>query len=454
VAAVGIALLGQRAQSLRPELSPPAFRADVLVAGGSPAGIAAAIAASRQGMVVVLVEPRPFLGTVWTGAMLNVLDLNRMTDGRPLNGGIFMELYREIGGVTFDPRRAREALRARIRAQPGITLLLGTEIVGPIVEAGHVIGATVKLPDRSRTTVHASITVDATDDGDIAAAAGVPFTIGRQSLGHDHRSMPATLVFRVDGVDWPIVMAYAYAHRRERQPSGVLRGHIWGFRGLMHDYRSADARLSAQDLNIGRLLDGTALINALQVHEVDATSRAGRLDAYARAKGEVPDLVDYLRTHIPGFSRVRLVEVASELYIRESRHLRGMYTLTAADIGARTRFWDRVAAASYPIDVHPYVPGERYQYRAVRSPYTIPLRSLVPVPVDGMFVASRAFSATYEAAASARVVPTTIVMGEGVGVAAAVSVSARVTPHELAGRRELVREVQRRLLLAGAVLDF
>jgi hypothetical protein len=454
ILALGAGLLSLRVQALRPELRPPAFRADVVVAGGSPAGVAAALAAARQGMVVVLVEPRPFLGTVWTGAMLNVLDMNRLPDGRSLNGSIFKELYREIGGVTFDPRRAREALLEKLRAQPGITLLLGTHVVAPVVEIGRIIGALVKLPDGSQTMVNATITIDATDDGDVAAAAGVPFTTGRETLGLDRRAMPATLVFRVDGVDWPVVIAYAYAHRRDRQPSGVLRGYIWGFRRLMHEYRASDGRLSAHDLNIGRLLDGSALVNSLQVHDVDATVRFERRDAYARAKREVPNLIDYLRTNIPGFSRVRLVEVASELYVRESRHLEGLYTLTTHDISARTRFWDRVGAASYPIDLHQYLPGERYQYRPVRSPYTLPLRALIAARVDGLFVSSRAFSATFEAAASARVVPTTIIMGEGVGVAAAVCVTARVTPHDLAQRRELVREVQRRLLLAGAVLDF
>jgi hypothetical protein len=440
---------------LPPALPPPGFRADVLVFGGSPAGVAAALAAARQGMVVVLVEPRPFLGTVLTGAMLNMVDLSRVPGGnRHLIRGIFLEVYHAMGGITFDPRQAREILLSKVEAEPGITLLLRTELVRPGVDGGAVRGARVRLPDGSEALINAVVTVDATDDGDLAASAGVPFTVGRETLRLDRRMMPATLMFRVDNLDWLRIAAYAVARRYERQPSGVHRGYVWGFRDLMRWYTPEDSRLSAHDLNIGRLPDGSALVNSLQIHDVDGTDRLSRIDAYRRAKREIPRLVAYLRENIPGFSRARLVEVAPELYIRETRHLEGLYMLTGRDIRERTRFWDRVAAASYPVDIHQYVPGERYQYRPQRFPYTIPLRSLIAARVDNLFVASRAFSATFEAAASARVIPTTMAMGEAAGVAAAVAVGHRVSPHQLIQRSELVHEAQWRLIQAGAVIDY
>jgi hypothetical protein len=255
-------------------------------------------------------------------------------------------------------------------------------------------------------------------------------------------------------VDWREITGYAYAHRHERQPSGEYRGYAWGFFPLMRDYKPSDPTLSTIDLNIGRLPNGSVMINALQIRNVDGTDRASRIGAYVRAKREVPHLVDYIREHVPGFSRARLVGVAPELYIRETRHFRGLYTLTVKDIEGRTHFWDRIGAASYPVDLHQYVRGERYGFRPVRAPYTIPLRSLVASRIDGLFLASRAFSATYQAAGSARIVPTTMAMGEGAGVATAVCVLRGVTPHALVQRRDLVQEVQRRLVRAGAVIDF
>jgi hypothetical protein len=453
--AAAFALLIIKPRGLRSDARPPAFKADVVVAGGSPAGVAAALAAARQGMVVVLVESRPFLGTVWTGAMLNMVDLSRRPDNRqPLIRGIFEEIYRHIGGITFDPRRLRAILLAKIEAEPGITLLLNTELLRPIMESGRVIGMDVRLPDGRSATIAATVVIDATDDGDLAAAAGVPFTSGRETSGIDRRTMPATLMFRLQGVEWSEIVRYAYAHRHLRQPSGAHLGYVWGFREVMRGYVSAEPGLSAHDLNVGRLPDETVLINSLQVHDVDGTDKASRLEAYQRARREVPNLVAYLREHAPGFAKVQLVEVAPELYIRETRHLAGLYTLTARDIGLQTRFWDRVAAASYPVDLHQYVKGEQYPYKPLRSPYTIPLRCLITAKIDGVFMASRAFSATYQAAGSARVIPTTMAMGEAVGVAAAVAVEYGLTPHRLAEDRPSIAEVQRRLVRAGALIDF
>ncbi|MDR7483540.1 MAG: FAD-dependent oxidoreductase [Armatimonadota bacterium] len=447
-------LVAVRPQALRPDLRPPVFPTDVLVVGGSPAGVAAALTAARQGRAVALVERRPYLGTVWTGAMLNMIDLSRKPDGDHLIKGIFLEVYEKIGGITFDPRHARRVLRELVEREPGITLFLRTDTLQPIREAGRVVGTVVRSWDGEMRTIRAAVVIDATDDGDVAAAAGVRFTYGRETSGLDRRAMPATLMFRVADVDWRAVVHFAWSHRRGRQPSGFFRGYAWGFRELMFDYQAADDRLSAHDLNLGRLPDSTVLINALQIHDVDGTDPASVRDGYERARREIPRLLDYLRAHVPGFERARLVEIAPELYIRETRHLAGLYTLTAEDIAASRVFWDRVATGSYPVDLHQYKKGEQYPFKPVRRMYTIPLRALVAAGADGLLVASRAFSATYQAAGSARVVPTTMAMGEAAGVAAAVAVEHGLTPRQLVEQPDLVREVQRRLVQAGAVIDF
>lgn len=448
------ALVALRPRFVRSDLRPASLQADVLVVGGSAAGVAAAVAAARNGMVVVLVEPRPFLGTVLTGAMLNMIDASRRSDGAPLIKGIYHELERQINGMAFDPMQVRETLRLMIEAEPGITLYLRTTLERPVLQGRRLLGAQVRLEDGHAIIIHAAATVDATDDADLAAASGVPYTLGRQTSGIDRRMMPATLMFRVAGLDWPVVTRYAWSRRRGKQPSGATGGYAWGFRDAMRNYEPADHRLSAHDLNIGRMPDGTAWVNSLQIHDVDGTDPAERRRAYEAAVRELPNLVAYIRANCPGFGNARLVEAAPELYIRETRHVRGLYVLTARDIARRARFWDRVAAASYPVDLHQYKKGERYPFTVARREYTIPLRSLIATEVDGLFVASRAFSATYQAAGSARVVPTTMAMGEAAGVAAAVAVARRATPHQLAERPDLVAEIQQRLIRAGALIDY
>jgi len=453
--AVAAAIVVLQPIFVRSDRLPSSLPVDVLITGGSAAGVAAALAAARQGMIVVLVEARPFLGTVMTGAMLNMVDLSRGNDGKHLIEGIFIEIYKEIGGITFDPLRVRGLLRAKVESEPRITLLLNTEVVKPLVEESRLLGAVVKTREGDLITIRAVVSIDATDDADLAAAAGVPYTYGRASSGVDSRSMPATLMFRVADLDWREVTRNAWTGRlRSDQPSGAYMGYAWGFNAWLRNYRPENPRLSVHDLNIGKLPDGSVWINALQIHDVDGTSRVSRLDGYDRASREIPRLVAFLRENVPGFVNARLVEVAPELYIRETRHLRGLYTLTANDIRTRTRFWDRIAAASYPVDLHQYKAGERYPYRPVRREYTIPLRSLITANIDGLFVASRAFSATYQAAGSARVIPTTMAMGEAAGIASAVAVQRGVSPHQLAERRDLVSEVQERLVRAGALIEY
>lgn len=426
----------------------PAEQADVLVIGGSPAGVAAAIAAARQGRAVVLVEPRPFLGTVMTGAMLNTFDLDRGRHGESTVQGLFAELYRTLG-LTFDPRAARVLFLNKVRAEPRIALHLNTAILRPLLDGTALTGAVVRGPDGPRV-IRAVVTIDATDDGDVAAAAGVAYTVGRQTSGIDRVMQPATLLFRVSGINWGELVGYIRLHDKPLKRGGVYLGYAWGYSRIVRHYPADDPTIRAYDLNVGRQPDGTAWINALQIFGVDGTSRSSRREAYLRAKRAVPLFITSLRSRAPGFERAALVEVAPELYIRETRHLRGLYVLTAKDILGGRRFWDRIAAASYPIDLHPYRPGDENPYRPVRHLYTIPLRSLLPQKIDRLFVASRAFSATYQAAASARIVPTTMALGEAAGVAAAVSVERQVTPHLLIHRHNLVALVQRRLQQTGA----
>jgi len=445
----GLVLLCVIGGAGRPLTAQEIERTDVLVLGGSPAGFAAAIAAARQGREVVLVEPRPFLGTVLTGAMLNMWDLNLGPQHQSTVKGIFGEFFQALRGMTFDPMTARTLLREKVRAEPRITLYLQTKILQPIVSQRGVIGAVIQNTSGTHG-VRATVTIDATDDADIAAAAGVDYTVGRETSGIDRAMQPATLMFRLRDVDWPVLVRYIVEKEKPLRRGGVNQGLVWGLGRIVRTYRSDDPGIRAYDMNIGRLPDKTVWINSLQIFDVDGTSEASRRDSYARAKLAVPAFVEFLRAQVPGFEHATLVEVAPQLYIRETRHIRGLYTLTALDVQNGRRFWDRIAVASYPMDIHPYRPDEFNPLRAVRRVYSIPLRSLIPEKLDGMFVASRALSATYQAAGSARIVPTTMAVGEAAGVAASVCVERKVSPHGLVTHMSFVELVQERLQRAGA----
>jgi hypothetical protein len=221
---------------------------------------------------------------------------------------------------------------------------------------------------------------------------------------------------------------------------------------MMKRYRPSQPDVAVLGLNLALQRDGTVLINSLQVFGVNGTDSASIEAGMAKARRELPPLVAFLRESIPGFGNAVLVDHAPQLYIRETRHLRGLYTLAVEDILIGRLFSDRIAAASYPIDIHPYVNGWVSPYAPVRHVYTIPFRTLVPVNLDNLLVASRAFSATSEAAGSARVIPTSMALGQAAGVAAAFCAKRGCTPRDLVRSSALMNEVQRILKAQGATI--
>jgi thioredoxin reductase len=145
---------------------------DVIVVGGDPEGIAAALSASRNGLKTLLVDERDALGGLFTLGMLNFLDMSYGPEGDILTGGIFTEFYRALGNA-FDVEQAKSWFLEKVRREPNLTLKLNADILGPLTENQSVQGILL-LEDALETPYYALRVVDATTDADIAAQAGVP----------------------------------------------------------------------------------------------------------------------------------------------------------------------------------------------------------------------------------------------------------------------------------------
>lgn len=425
----------------------------VLVVGGTPAGVAAAVSAARLGARVMLIEARPYLGGDLTGAMLNMFDMDYAPGGIHLARGIFMEIYQQLG-LTFDVELAKHVFLQEVRRESRVTLRLLVRPLDVVMQGSQITGVVVEdLQTHEHQTICVKRIVDATDDADIAAMAGVPYLMGRQGSGIDRAMMAATLVFELDGINWREVVAYVTSRPGPRGlRGGIYHGNAWGYSEIMRGYRPTTPGVGIYDLNIGRQNARTVLVNGLLIYGVDGTDPGSVADAMERAREEMPALIAYLRARAPGFEHAEMIRTADYLYIRETRHVRGLYTLTVHDIVNSRVFWDAIGVASYPIDLHPYRPGELNPYAANRYVYTIPLRALVPNRVDNLLVASRAISASYEAAGSARVAPTTMEEGQAAGVAAVISIRARVTLQQFTEAPPLVHELQETLYTQGAYL--
>ncbi|HEV8338969.1 MAG TPA: FAD-dependent oxidoreductase [bacterium] len=446
-----------------PAAPPRTVNVDVLVIGATPGGIAAATAAARAGARVHLVEAQPKMGGVIAYAWLTTFDMNLTPEGTHLTRGIFWEYYRALG-LSFDLEEAVTKLTREVYVEQ----LVGSTANAPLSRIlkevdparpkgpARIVGAEFDDRDWSRPlTVRARQVIDATDDAEVATTAGAPSVLGRPGPDGTPWMQAAGLIFRVGEVNW-IELTNDLVRRKaagsEAAGWGVNGRAAWGYQPVMKRYRPSQADVAVLGLNLALQRDGTVLINTLQVLGVNGTDPASIEGGMARARKELPPLVAFLREAIPGFGNAVLVDRAPQLYIRETRHLRGLYTLTVEDILVGRIFSDRIAAASYPIDIHPYVDGWVSPYAPVRHVYTIPFRALVPVNLDNLLVASRAFSATSEAAGSARVIPTSMALGQAAGVAAAFCAKRGCAPRELLRNPALMAEVQRILRAQGATI--
>ncbi len=427
----------------------------ILVVGGTPAGVAAAVAAARQGQDVTLVASRPVLGGILTDAMMDQWDFNVAPDGASVQGGLFREIHAALGDA-FTPAAAAQEFGALVAREPRIRLVTGARAVGaasePTAAGRAVISVRFRRADGTAFDLPAQTVVDATDDGDVAAMAGARYDLGRQDTGLDERMQPVTLMFTVRGVDWArLEDGYDKASYGS---GGASDRRAWGYAALMRRYRPLSPDVYVRDLNLGREPDGEVTVNAVDVLGIDGRSDADVARARAISQRETPHLVGWLRERLPGFADATVGRYAEAVYVRETRHFAGVERLTAGDVWDGTIPDDTIGLASYPLDLHPVTPTDRLAYAPVRHVYGIPFGTLVPRDLANVVLASPAISATHIAAGSARVIPTTIEEGEAAGVAAALAQREHLAFTTMARDPEAVADVREELRRDGTILSY
>lgn len=433
---------------------------DVVVVGTDPEGIAAAVSAARNGLRTLLVDSRnrSVLGGLMTVGWLNSIDMNwdRMSSSLPgqeqdhLNKGLFTEWYRQTEGHSFDVATAANAFYRMVRDESRIDLYMTAASVEPLVsnESGsvRVKGITVGKPDGMKQEIRAQAVIDATQDADVAAAAGVSFTLGREDLGDKESRMAVTAVFRLKNIgdkEWALIAKRLNGDSDSN--TGVSKMSAWGYGNEMKDYEPLDKEhTKMRGLNIGRQLDGTILINALQIFGVDGLNPQSREEGLAIAAREIPHVVKYLN-QFEEFKQAELDAIAPELYVRETRHMNGLYRLSVIDLLENRDQWDRIAFGSYPADIQRTSPSDNGAIVVHPLKYAVPFRSLVPAQADGLLVVGRSASYDTLAHGSARVIPTGMAEGQAAGAAAKLAIEHDVTFRALSESKPLVAELQKRL---------
>lgn len=424
---------------------------DVVVLGGGPAGIAAAVGAARAGRRTLLIERYGFLGGMGTAA--------GVTNFCGLHANIFGGMHRVVQGVASD-------LLARIDRLGGVNaphLILGKIFAQAYDTAAykiaaddllahhkvdilfHALGAGVVMDGThiralmvetkaGRQAVRAGIFIDCSGDGDLAVWAGAPYEVGDNAGGMLYPSM----MFRLNGID-PAKAGDAWRTIPERMAQAEAAG--------THTFPRKSAIVRPQKSQI------EWRVNFTQVTRSDGGAISG-IDPDEMTRGEIEgrrqavEAFKFLRT-VPGFENSYIVDLPPQLGIRETRRVIGGYMLSGEDVLGCASFEDSIGVNGWPMEKH--VPGDvTFEFPPIpesRGYNELPYRMLIPDGVDNLLVAGRCASMTHEGQSAARVSGACFVMGEAAGTAAALALSGNTIPRDIS-----VEKLQQQLTQQGAFI--
>lgn len=426
--------------------------ADVVVAGGGPGGLGAALAAARAGARVVLLERYGFLGGNFTAAAVGSvcgLYVNAGTADDPsferCVGGIAAEVTDALaasgagmGPIPFkgqtavflyQPWAAKRLFDHLVTAEAGIDLLLHSPIADAIVEDGRV-RALVVATKRGLRAVTGSVFVDATGDADVSTFAGAPTEAGGAGLRQF-----ASMQFVLEHVDDDAVLTANAAL------PGLIATH--------GTHLSRDGGAVIPTFRPGEFLGAMTRVANPDGTPIDTTDPRQATWGELEGRRLAEEAARFLAEHVEGFASSFLADTAVQLGVRETRHVVGAYTLTGADVTGGARFDDAVAACAWPQEYHVSGRSTEYRFLTPSQTYQIPFRSLRPQGLANLVVAGRCISADHHALASARVMAPCLAMGQAAGVAAHLAV------RDHAGDLDAVdpAELRTDLVASGAQLD-
>ncbi|MDP4088781.1 MAG: FAD-dependent oxidoreductase [Bacillota bacterium] len=415
---------------------------DVLVVGGGPAGIGAAISAARNGSTTMLLEKRGFLGGNITASYVETC--NYFFKGTPFHAeGIYAEIeekyHAKYGSDDIrqdaPPRFSSEYLKVFLDdfvKAAGVKLKLHS-FVNQVVVENNEIQAVIIQTKKGPVAIGTKIVIDTTGDADVAFSAGVPFEQGRE---RDGLCQPGTVSFRVAGADV----------KKLTQNGDLLKVHG---RTFHEDYRAGKTNLTCkrQDLPFGRVTAGGQIsyINYSCEYEIDPTDVDDLTRGEVKCRQYIMEFYQYMKEHFEGLENIEITSIAPEIGFRDSRRIIGEYHLTIEDMEANRQFDDVIAV--YPrfydmlapdanMDGDGSVEGKGYKghifvpVEGNRS-FQIPYKTMLPVNINNMLVAGRCLSADHVAQSGVRAISLCMMTGEAAGAAAALANSKGISPKQI-----------------------
>ncbi len=442
--------------------------ADVLVVGGGPSGVAAAIASARNGAKTMLLEKTSMLGGMATSALVGPFMTSYDSDAkRQIIKGIFDEIVvraEKMGGaihpskipptssycsyfteghsnVTPFNSDILQVVLDEMTQEAGVKVLFYT-IVSDVVAENDSIKHVIISNKDGLSAVSAKVYVDCTGDADVANYAHVKTIFGDIKTGY---LQPVSLFFEVGNVDTKVFrnfmeteMAKNAAEAGDQEDDAQSSGPKYhNFKvGPIGKFVEEARRNGEWDLNKSDIgfyetpFQGRFKINCTRLQGIDGTKTEELTKAHIITRKQVQTVFKVIKKYVPGCENAMLIQTASVLGVRESRHIVGRYTLTDEDVISGRKFDDKISLCGYILDLHSDTTGGG-KFVVVDQWFDIPYRCLVPETCNNLLVAGRCISATSGAASSLRTMTSCFAIGQGAGTAAAQSVAEHVKPKDI-----------------------
>ncbi|ACL75305.1 FAD-dependent oxidoreductase [Ruminiclostridium cellulolyticum] len=446
---------------------------DVVVIGGGPGGIPAAIAASRNGAKVLLVEKNGYLGGNLTIGLplLGYLD----KDGNPVTAGIAQELVDELkkrnsctdhypcpmhNSVTLYDHEIFKVVAFEMCLNAGVEILLHTEIIDTNVENGKI--KTVTLFGKGyHIEVEAAVFIDASGDGDMGYMAGATYNMGQKDTG---ALQPPTLMFTLGNVDTDKTIEFIASDPEQMRLCNTIECdfdkynadffrsnpyHVMvGLRKLFLELKAKGELPVDRDtlIYIKSLIPGEVHINSTRHLGINGSDVLDLTRSEIEGHLQIPKLVETLKKHVPGFENCYITQIYPSMGIRETRRFEGICELTEDRIIVGDVPEDTVALGSYIIDIHE-AKGAGTIVKRIK-PYGIPYGCTVSKDIGNLMFSGRCASLDAVVMSSARVMPTCMAIGEGAGVGAALAVKHNILPAQVN-----VKEVRKILRNSNVILE-
>ncbi len=438
---------------------------DVVICGGGPAGINAALAAGRSGAKTLLIERYGFLGGMSTIALVYPWMTFHTVEGKQVIAGIAQEIVDRLQAEGASPGHVRDTVGFVNTITPydpevykimifdmlreaGVTVLLHS-FMDEVHTVDNRISAIEITTKSGRFNITGKQFIDTTGDADLAHLSGAPCLQGRDG---DKLTQPMTMKFRMRGVNLEKVKQYMLDHPDEfykKTPFAELKDlPLSGVLGYYKHWQAADLPINRDQVLFftGPGAD-EVLVNTTRVQGLDATNVNDLTEAEILGRKQVRMVADFMKT-LPGFEQASLSSVGAQIGIRESRRIDGLYTLQLDDVIQGKVFHDCIARSGYPIDIHdPSGKGVTAAWVKGDGAYDIPYRCLIPKRIGNLLVAGRCISTSHEALATTRLTPSCMATGQAAGTAAGLAVKHGITPSEVQ-----LEELQAELHQAGALL--